>query len=551
MNQTRISCVKCSAPLHPRQYGHIAVQSCPECGGCFIAQAMIEPLLAVLASSPEMAVRAALGSSRIFPANMDSNVPRNPSMTASGSGVAPEEPDAAARPSPSSICPGCGGGTERYGYMGSSRAWIDLCAPCGKVWIEPGDLEGMALLYLESKTRQWKREMAAGSTVAIPLAPVSPGIETFELFSSSAGPTRVPDFGTGNIDLSDGDAQVNEDSNASIVFSPGLFTLRFSLAKKSAALGRKARKAAVPFAWVLALCFLLLPMGFGKWGTIETDPGLGFLFDLLAAPLSANPALSLMVTFAVLSVVSLYAFGSGWLMEADIRKAMETLKSCRTDSERELVDDEFAWTEGVLESRPPAAESEKLTDWSEAAKNHARRIVFFKDSIAVELNGRPEGIDAGLMTSLCEVTDAISSAVIASAPLFRLSCSAKEKLAEIDRRRDGLLTRLSSSMDPEIRDSLKASIEACENTSGMLERGREICETTLSGLERVSTSFEGMALDMAGGGDPGDCVDKANELIGIAERILAGITGAGSLKESDSSAEALTAAEVAVPEIES
>ncbi|MCB9676946.1 MAG: zf-TFIIB domain-containing protein [Alphaproteobacteria bacterium] len=114
-------CPRCSVVLQPLDIGEVGTDSCPSCGGLLVDQRDVVGMLEVFA--------AALV--QFFDADAPIDRVDDPWGTAT--------------------CPDCGGAMVKNGYQGSPNVMVDRCAGCGVIWIDGGELDVMAQLYLRSE----------------------------------------------------------------------------------------------------------------------------------------------------------------------------------------------------------------------------------------------------------------------------------------------------------------------------------------------------------------------------------------------------------------
>ncbi len=130
---SRVECPRCfSALKSATDDAGREMLACPRCKGLYVQQASLAELLT------KLSVRMA--------------------------GEIDDETEVQRRPDRGAIhcCPLCRADTEYYGYMGSNAVMLDSCSACGRVWLDPDELESMARLRARTERRSAsaEREMA-------------------------------------------------------------------------------------------------------------------------------------------------------------------------------------------------------------------------------------------------------------------------------------------------------------------------------------------------------------------------------------------------------
>lgn len=117
------TCPRCSTALQHGAFQNVEIDKCPDCDGVFVLQRKLVPLLE--------AMSAELG------AQIDIDAEISPFEDQEGH-VA---------------CPGCGGPTDNFGYMGTKLVMVDRCKACEALWIDPGEVGAMSMLYARTNRR--------------------------------------------------------------------------------------------------------------------------------------------------------------------------------------------------------------------------------------------------------------------------------------------------------------------------------------------------------------------------------------------------------------
>ena len=119
-----LDCPRCASELRRADVSGERLDVCKSCGGAFLAQRLLIPVLTAL--------------SRELARDLDIDTPLDP-IEDRGAGIR---------------CPRCSGPMENFGYMGADLVHLDRCDRCACIWADSGELGAATLLFARTNLRR-------------------------------------------------------------------------------------------------------------------------------------------------------------------------------------------------------------------------------------------------------------------------------------------------------------------------------------------------------------------------------------------------------------
>jgi len=116
-----MQCVLCGVEMIPENYEGVIIDRCPDCGGVWVGQGELGPII----------------EGRQVEFAMDQRVEK---LAEVGKDEGPEEPR---------HCPVCGQQMQRFNYAINTGVFLDRCPQKHGIWLDPGELEQVQIVMEE------------------------------------------------------------------------------------------------------------------------------------------------------------------------------------------------------------------------------------------------------------------------------------------------------------------------------------------------------------------------------------------------------------------